>query len=57
MSRQRVYYEGKAIEILIEKHQVETVHFHIIEKKVRILLSMPRKYRVHKILMVIMIEI
>lgn len=57
MSRQRVYCEDKAIEIQIEKHPAETVLFQITEKRARILLSMKKKWRVLRSLMVLVLEI
>ena len=48
MSRQKVYYVGKVIEIQIEKHLVVTVHFQITEKRVKILLLMQKKWRTRK---------
>lgn len=57
MSRQRVYYEDKVIEIQIEKHPAETVLFQITEKRARILLLMEKKWRIRNSLMVLVFEI
>jgi hypothetical protein len=57
MSRQRVYYEDKVIEIQIEKHPAETVLFQITEKRARILLLMEKKWRIRNSLMVLVLEI
>lgn len=49
MSRQKVCFEDKVIKIQIEKHQAVIVLFLTIEKKVETLLMRQKKWKKHKI--------